>query len=175
MTRHKDETGATNAIEMLREDHKKVLELFEKFENARDKRTKQHTAETILSELDMHATLEEEIFYPAAREAIDDDDIMDEAEEEHHVAKGLMAEIEAMDVDDEHYDAKVKVLGENIEHHAKEEESEMFPKVKKSDLDLEELGAQMSERKQELLEGMGSPRALKPKGATRPSARGPGK
>jgi hemerythrin superfamily protein len=99
----------------------------------------------------VHATTEEEIFYPAAREAVDDDDLLDEAEVEHASAKDLIAQIEAGSPSDPLYDAKVKVLGEYVRHHVKEEEGELFPKVKKAKVDLAELGLAIVARKEELL------------------------
>ena len=98
----------------------------------------------------MHTTIEEEIFYPAVREAIDEEDLMDEALVEHAGAKELIEQLEGMSPQDDLYDAKVTVLGEQIDHHASEEEEEMFPKAKKAKLDLQELGAQLTERKEEL-------------------------
>jgi hemerythrin superfamily protein len=99
--------------------------------------------------LTVHATIEEELFYPAARENSTEQDLLDEAEVEHASAKDLIAQIEGMDAGDELYDAKVKVLGEYIDHHVKEEE-ELFPKVKRAKLDLEALGGELAARKQEL-------------------------
>jgi hypothetical protein len=94
--------------------------------------------------------VEEEIFYPAVRAAIDDDDLMDEADVEHAGARELIAQLEDMEPGDDHYDAKVTVLGENVDHHVKEEQDEMFPKARKAKLDLAALGAAMLERKREL-------------------------
>ena len=104
----------------------------------------------ICMELTVHAELEEEFFYPAVREQIGDDDLMDEAEVEHAGAKDLIAQLESMEPDDDLYDAKVTVLGEQIDHHVKEEEGEMFPKVKKAKVDTSALGAEMASRKEEL-------------------------
>lgn len=109
----------------------------------------------ICEALTVHAQIEEEIFYPAAREAIDDDDLLDEAEVEHASAKQLIAEIQSMTVEDRLFDAKVTVLGEYINHHVEEEESEMFPEARSSDLDLKKLGAQLEERKAELMAALG--------------------
>lgn len=109
----------------------------------------------ICAELTRHATIEEEIFYPAARQAPEEEDLLDEAEVEHATAKELIAQLEAMQAGDEVYDAKVTVLGEYIDHHVKEEQNEMFPRVKKAKLDLQALGEKMLERKQELQEEMG--------------------
>ena len=104
----------------------------------------------ICNALTVHTTIEEEIFYPAVREAIEDEDLMDEALVEHAGAKDLVAQLQAMDADDELYDAKVTVLGEQIDHHVKEEEGDMFQKVKKANVDLAELGAEMAARRAEV-------------------------
>jgi len=111
---------------------------------------KAELAARICAALTVHAQIEEEIFYPAVREAIDDEDLMDEAEVEHAGAKSLISQIEGMQPGDPLYDAKVTVLGEQVEHHIKEEEGEMFTQIRKSDLDLEELGVEMLTRKGEL-------------------------
>jgi hemerythrin-like domain-containing protein len=104
--------------------------------------------------LTIHATVEEEIFYPAVREAIDDEDLMDEADVEHANAKNLIAQLEEASPGDDHYDAKVTVLGEMVDHHVKEEEGEIFPKAKKA-IDTVSVGAELAERKAELQEEMG--------------------
>ena len=145
-------TRAPDAIALLTEDHKRVQQMFKEFEALGDKATssKQNLAGQICDELTIHTAIEEGIFYPAAREAIDDDDLMDEADVEHTAAKELIAQIQEMDADESHYDAKVKVLGEEVEHHIKEEQDEMFPKIRKSDLDLKALGEAMAQRKAEL-------------------------
>ena len=145
-------TRSPNAIALLMEDHKKVKKLFNDFKKLKDGDgdEKAGLVNMICTELTIHAQIEEEIFYPAVREAIDDDDLMDEADEEHASAKSLIAQLESMEPEDDHYDAKVTVLGEYIDHHVKEEQEEMFPKVKKSKLDLVELGTQMLQRKHEL-------------------------
>jgi hemerythrin-like domain-containing protein len=139
-----------NAVEMLREDHRKVKELFEQFEEAEERQEKGRTVDTALQELEIHAALEEEIFYPTVREQIDDDEMMDEALEEHHVAKMLMAELREMSPGDERFDAKFKVLAEAVKHHIEEEESELLPKAEDMELDLEALGEEMAEKREEL-------------------------
>ncbi|MCC6070000.1 hemerythrin domain-containing protein [Massilia sp. GCM10020059] len=146
-------TDKNDAIALLTEDHKKVKDLFEKFEKLSDrsKVNKKKIADQICLELTVHAQVEEEIFYPAVREPIKDDDLMDEAVVEHASAKELIAQISEMDPGDDLYDAKVKVLSEQIEHHVEEEEGEMFPKVRKAKVDLVALGEQMAARKQELM------------------------
>jgi hypothetical protein len=141
----------TNAVEMLKADHRKVEELFEKYEKARGK--KAEIAKQICLELIVHTMLEEEIFYPACREAGVDEDLMDESDVEHDSAKVLITDIEKGAPDDDHYDAKVKVLSEEIEHHVKEEEKRdgVFAQAKSKGVDLEGLGEQMAARKEELL------------------------
>ena len=146
-----------DAIAMLIEDHQKVTKMFKDFEKLQkaDNKDSEKAAlvKQICHELTIHAQLEEEIFYPAVRAAINDDDLMDEAEEEHAEAKELIWQLETMKPGDEHYDAKVTVLGENIEHHIGEEQDEMFVKAKKAKLDMADLGSQIKERKEELQEG----------------------
>ena len=105
----------------------------------------------ICMELTVHAQIEEEIFYPAVKQALNDHEIVPEAMVEQATMKDLIAQIEGIEPDGEMYDAKVKVLSEYVKHHVKEEHSEMFPKAKASDLDLVQLGAQMSARKEELM------------------------
>ena len=113
---------------------------------------KEALAATICAELTVHAQIEEEIFYPAARDILDEEELIDEAVVEHASAKDLIAQLAEMSPDDDLYDAKIKVLGELIEHHVEEEEDEMFPKLKKAKLDTSSLGTQMVERKQELID-----------------------
>ena len=143
----------TDAIAMLVADHKKVKSLFEQFEGLSDRSTatKKKIADQICMELTIHAEVEEQVFYPAVRGPIKDDDLMDEAVVEHASAKDLIAQILDMDPGDDLYDAKVKVLSEQIEHHVEEEEKEMFPKAKKSKVDLEALGAEMAAFKANLV------------------------
>lgn len=147
----KTSSRTPDAIGMLRADHEKVSEMFERYENLRTEQQKEKLAREICQELRVHAQLEEEIFYPAAREAIEDEDLMDEAAVEHQSAKDLIAQIQESSPHEELFDAKVKVLGEYIKHHVKEEQNEMFPHVRKSDLDLKALAEQMRIRKKELL------------------------
>jgi hemerythrin superfamily protein len=146
---------ATDAVQLLTAEHKEVKALFTQYQKLVDAdegdEEKEALARQICLMLTVHATTEEEIFYPAARDAIEDEDLLDEAEVEHGSAKELIAQIEAASPDEPLYDAKVKVLGEYIEHHVKEEEGELFPKVKKAKLDLVELGERIAARKEELL------------------------
>ena len=144
-----------DAIALLRADHKLVKELFDKFEKARGDDRKEAIAEQICKELTVHAKIEEEIFYPAARGALRQEDLVDEATVEHQSAKDLIAQIEGGSPDDELWEAKVKVLGEYIDHHVKEEQNEMFAQIKRTKLDLAELGEQLQARKMELKESEG--------------------
>jgi hemerythrin superfamily protein len=144
----------TNAIKLLTDDHKKVKKLFkeyEKLKEAGDIEGKKAVAREICGELTVHAKVEEELFYPAAREAISDDELINEADVEHTTAKDLIAQIQKMDANDPLFDARVLVLGEYIGHHIEEEQNEIFPKVKKSELDMEALGNEISERKDVLM------------------------
>ncbi|MDB5472041.1 MAG: hemerythrin [Caulobacter sp.] len=145
---------APDAIALLKADHRKVEELFEKFENASGDGAKRRIAEQICLELKVHAMIEEEIFYPACEGAVEED-LLKEAYVEHDGAKLLINEIEAGGPDDEFYDAKVKVLSEEIEHHVEEEEKRvegMFSQARKAGLDMDELGRRMFARKEELME-----------------------
>jgi hemerythrin superfamily protein len=140
-----------DAIGLLRADHATVEELFEKFEKTRDDSKKLQIAQRVCMELKIHAAIEEEIFYPAVREVLPkEEDLLDEAEVEHASAKDLIAQIESGSPSDEKWEAKVTVLGEYIKHHVKEEQGEMFAKVKKTKLDLRALGEQLLARKEEL-------------------------
>ena len=145
----------TDVIDMLTEDHRKVEEMFEEYESSKDEaddESKAALVATICLELTMHATVEEEIFYPAARGALDeeDSDLLDEAEVEHSTVKLLIADLADMRPSDDLYDAKVKVLSEYVKHHVQEEEGEMFPSVRESEMDLAALGEEVAARKQEL-------------------------
>ncbi len=141
-----------DAIAMLEADHAKVKSLFEQFEGLSDrsKVSKKKIADQICMELSIHAEVEEQVFYPAVREPVNDEDLMNEAEVEHASAKELIAQIMEMDPGDDLYDAKVKVLSEQIEHHVGEEEKEMFPKVRKGKVDLVALAVEMESFKARL-------------------------
>ena len=142
----------TEAIGMLKDDHRRVEALFTKYERTKNDSQKARIAASICEELKVHAQLEEEIFYPAARVATSAHDLMNEAEVEHATARDLIREIQSSSPSDGRYDALVTVLGEYIRHHVKEEEGEMFKKVRASGLDLQELGERMHARKRELAE-----------------------
>lgn len=141
---------AVDAVTLLKQDHREVEDMFAKFETARSENVKADLAEKICMALKVHTQIEEELFYPPAHEMLEEE-IVDEAIVEHDGAKKLIAEIEAMGPDDHLFDAKVKVLSEMIDHHVQEEEKEMFPQARKSDMDLDAIGEQMAARKAELM------------------------
>jgi len=146
------ETRSKDAIALLKEDHDKAQKLFKQFEEAKGDGRKEKLARQICLELTIHTMIEEEIFYPACNGGVEED-LLKEAYVEHDAAKLLIAEIEANEgAGDEFFDAKVQVLSEQIDHHVKEEEEELFPKARKADLDLDALGEQLAARKQELTE-----------------------
>ena len=153
----KSKAKATGAVELLKEQHDKVKKAFKEFEklDREDNEAQQQLVQRVCEDLKLHTTLEEELFYPAAREAIDDEDILNEAQIEHETAKMLIEQLENMEPDDPNYFATFTVLGEYVMHHVKEEEGEMFPQAKKAkDLDLAALGEQVMARKQELTSEM---------------------
>ncbi len=143
-----------DAITQLLSAHLRVARLFAQFNKLKDDgadEDKARVVATICRELSVHAQIEEEIFYPAVRKVIEDDDLMDEAWVEQAGAKELIAQLREANPDDDLYDAKVTVLAEQIDHHVQEEEKDMFPQARRSDLDTAALGAQMRARKAELL------------------------
>ena len=148
-----------DVVSALKEDHKKVKELFDLFEEAEDRRSKLQIVTQTLKSLTVHAQVEEEIFYPAfrkARSAEDEtDELMDEALQEHHVAKILMAELEDMSPGDKFYDAKYTVLAESVKHHIEEEESEIFPEVDEDEAAWKGVGERLVARREELMQGTG--------------------
>jgi len=151
-------TRGKDAFSLLTADHKLVKSLFKEFDALKedgDDDQKAALVEQICNELKVHAQIEEEIFYPAVREATEATDLMDEADVEHASAKQLIAQLEQSQVGGDHYDAMVTVLGEYIDHHVKEEEGEMFSKARQADIDSELLGEELVIRKAELKEELG--------------------
>ena len=142
-----------NATQMIRQDHKKVEGLFKKFEQTKAAQAKRRLAENAMAELEVHAALEEEIFYPAVKKEVDDGSMVQEALQEHQTVKQLISELKGMEEADEEFESQFSQLVENVQHHVEEEENEMLPKVEESELDLNSLGQQMSQRKQELQNG----------------------
>lgn len=154
--------GEKDACDLLDADHKAVKKMFKEYEELTESKArgasqkKQELAQQICLELTVHAKVEEEIFYPALRGAIKESDLLDEAEVEHQTAKDLIAQIQAGG-EEEKIDAKVKVLGEYIDHHVKEERNEMFPKARASrKLDLIAMRDEIEARKEELMAEMGA-------------------
>ena len=150
--RSKSTGDDTDAIALLKADHREVAGWFEEFEKARTGDRKQGLASKICAALRVHMTIEEEIFYPAFVAATEDEDVHNEAQVEHDGAKYLIGKIEKAGPDDQLFDAQVKVLSEMIKHHVNEEEKRdgMFAKARQSDMDLEEIGQQLQARKAEL-------------------------
>lgn len=141
---------------LLKKDHQTVKALFDRFEDSQDQREKKDIAVEAIAALKVHAQVEEELFYPAVRKQLDDDFLVNEADEEHHAAKVLIAELELMRGNEPNYEAKFMVLAENVRHHIKEEEGELFPKAARTDIDFEALGRLMEGRR-EVLEREGVP------------------
>jgi len=150
-TKRRSSTKTLDATTLLRADHKLVSGLFDEYEKARSASKKQELVSEICNELNLHAQVEEEIFYPAVKQALKEKNLVPEATVEHATLKTLIAEVEGMEPDGEMFDAKIKVLSEYVKHHVKEEQNEIFPKAKAAKLDMMELGAKLSERKAELL------------------------
>jgi len=149
----------THAVRLLTADHREVKALFQQYQEFVDHEAendeKQTLAEQICAMLTVHAQIEEEIFYPAAREALKEPDLIDEATVEHACVKELIAQLQDGDPSDELYDAKVKVLGEYVDHHVKEEEGELFAQARRAKLDMEALGRKLMERKTALMAELG--------------------
>lgn len=153
------DSGPIDATELLKSDHDKVKQLFDEYESKAEENApeeeRQQLARQICNALSVHASIEEEIFYPVAREAIEETDLLDEASVEHAIAKDLIEQIENMQPSDELFDAKLRVLGEYVKHHIQEEEDQIFPQLTETDIDLEDLGQELAERRQELLADLG--------------------
>ena len=149
------------AVAILKADHENVQQLFKEYEELAEQQAapkeREALAAMICAELTIHTKIEEEIFYPAIREVLGDEEMLSEAIVEHSSAKDLIAQLADMSAEDEFFDAKVKVLGEQIEHHVEEEQGEMFPKVQASKLDTVELGRRLFLRRQELVDELDIP------------------
>lgn len=146
-----DTEPAGDVFEMLKTDHRHVRDLFTRFEDA-DKRSRISIADETLTALEVHAALEEELVYPAIAEVIDDEETINEAKEEHHVAKLLIKELRKMDADDEGFTTKFKVLGELVGHHIEEEEGEVFPQAQEGGFEPESISEEVSKRKAKLMQ-----------------------
>lgn len=149
MPSRKQEKSGTDAITLLKQDHENVRQMFEEFEKA-DEDRKFELATEICQALTVHATIEEEIFYPQVREAIDAEDLMLEAEIEHDTVKNLIERVQEGEVDETQLSAMIKVMNEYVNHHVNEEQRRLFPRVKRADVDLEALGLELLERKTQL-------------------------
>lgn len=169
---HTTASKGQDATTLLRSDHKVVSALFAQYKKARSSADKKEIVAQICMELKVHAQIEEEIFYPAVKSAMKDKTLIPEATVEHATLKTLLAQVENVPPEGEMFDAKIKVLSEYVQHHVEEEQNEIFPKAKATRLDMMELGAQLAERKAELLaEGMDQarhPENQKNKRATTP-------
>jgi hemerythrin superfamily protein len=143
-------TTSNPVLKMLKADHKKVKALFAEYEEATP-RKKQDIAQTTIQELEIHAGLEEKLIYPAIREGIDDNEVMNETMEEHHLVHVLIAELKELEPSDDTFRAKFILLGELVKHHVKEEEGEMFPQAEKAKIDWETLEAEVMRRKEQLM------------------------
>lgn len=172
-----------NVIELLKKDHEKVAKLFKAYEAAKkaDKKgSREKIAQELCQELTIHATVEEEFFYPAmdAKAKVEDEkaeDLVKEADEEHRLVKALVAEIESMDETEDHFDAKVKVLKDVVDHHVEEEEGQLMPKARKllTKDELEGIGAEVENRKEELSAEIAKPAARKANRTTSTTRRAP--
>ena len=158
---HKKPASAPDALELLRADHEKVKSLFREFDDLRgnddEDERKGELVDEICYELTVHTMIEDEIFYPVLRSVIEDDDMMDEADVEHAGARELISQLEVMYPGDDHYDATVTVLGEEIAHHIEKEETDMFDAARRAGINLDDLGEQLAARKEELDEDLSSP------------------
>jgi hemerythrin-like domain-containing protein len=141
---------SSGVVEMLKEDHEKVKGLFEDFESA-EGREQADIAATAIRELEVHADLEEKLIYPAIRKHIDEDEMMNEAVEEHHLVHVLIKELKKLKPKDEVFQAKFTVLGELVKHHIDEEEGEMLPKAQESDIDWEKLETAVMKRRETMI------------------------
>ena len=150
-TTRKTSAKAPDATALLRADHKRVSDLFTEYEKTRSSGRKMALVKKICTELSVHAQVEEEIFYPAVKAVLKDKELVPEAIVEQSTMKALIAQVEGVTPDGEMFDAKVRVLGEYVKHHVKEEHTEMFPKARRSQLDMTELGARLAARKAELI------------------------
>jgi len=142
-------TKTNRVLSMLKDDHKKVKGLFEEYKGATPRRQLE-IVDTVIHELEVHAALEEELIYPAIRAQIEEDELMNEATEEHHLVHVVIGELKERAAKDEGLSAKFTLLGELVKHHVKEEEGEMFPKAQKAEIEWDALNAEVQERKEQL-------------------------
>jgi hemerythrin superfamily protein len=150
-TKPDNSSKVQDAITLLRADHKLVSTLFAEYEKTRSNSKKKTLVSQICTELSVHAQVEEEIFYPAVKQALKDREMIPEALVEHATLKELIGQVEGIEPDGEMFDAKIKVLSEYVKHHVKEEQNEIFPQAKSTELDMIELGVRIAARKKALL------------------------
>jgi hemerythrin superfamily protein len=153
-------SSPNGAVALLKADHREVERLFKQLEKTREGSRKQQLADKICLELRVHTRIEEELFYPAARDFLKDDEIVNVSLVEHQAVKDLIKKIETTPTSDAMYDAKLSVLKEMVEHHVEEEEKTLFPKLQKTDMDLEAVGGRLMTRKSELMEKFGATPAM---------------
>lgn len=181
MKQGKHKHGATDALGLLSADHVKVRALFREFDSLKGKddedRRKTELVDDICYQLTVHTMIEEEIFYPALRGAIGDDELLDEADVEHAGARELISQLEIMTPGDDHFDATVTVLGEEVEHHIEKEESEIFDAARRAGIDLDDIGRRLATRKADLEDDLASPpatiEAMEPHHGARRAPRAP--
>jgi hemerythrin-like domain-containing protein len=161
-----------NAIQMIRQDHRKVEGLFKKFDHAKSNSARKRICGQVIEELEVHTKLEEEIFYPAVRKELGEEQLVEEAENEHQQAKDIIQELKTVDGEDEQLEEKFAELVECIKHHVEEEQNEILPKAEESDMDLAHYGKQMTERKKELT---GKPKTRRAKTKARRKSKPGGK
>lgn len=149
------EQSSINVLDLLRQDHQEVKRLFDEFPNA-DGRARQDIAEQVLKALETHTKIEEEHVYPAIAEAIEDQDKIDEANEEHHVVTLLIKELKKMKASAEGYKAKFMVMSELVKHHIQEEEGELFPQAEETEIEWEEIGQKVMKIKERMMKQKGS-------------------
>jgi len=148
-------SSQTDALSLLKDDHQRVKKLFKQFEKLDDDQEKLQLIEQVCTELKVHTQVEEELFYPSVRGLIEEEGLLNEAAVEHESAKQLIEKLDTGDLDEDERDATFKVLGEYVNHHIEEEETELFKQVRKADIDLQALGEEMQARKEQLLEDLG--------------------
>ena len=161
----------TDAISLLKRDHREVDAMFMAFDKAKSAREKKRIATQVCTALTVHAAIEEKLFYPCARACLDDAFLVKEAEVEHQHLKELVGEIESMNASDDMFEAKMRVLMEYVRHHVREEEGEMFPMLRATEMDMEEMGRKLMAKREQLMRGRQSNGHAKSNGHARSSGR----
>lgn len=161
-----------SATQLIKRDHKKVEGLFNKFDEAKTANAKNRICQQAIQELEIHAKLEEEIFYPAVKKTLGEEEMVEEAKQEHQQMKEIIRELNKMSAEDEQVETKFAELVECVQHHVEEEEGEMLPKAEDSELDLSALGEEMVERREELMQQMGKTQRAERKQTRKPKSPG---